>query len=275
MDPLAFGLVLGAAVLHAGWNLAIKASKDRLITAWAQVTLGALVFAPFLIGSGVPWEAWPSLLASTVVHLLYGLTLVTAYGHGDLSVVYPVARGTAPVLVTVIAGIFLADWPTGPGLVAIALVVAGVLLAAHRGSDHGIWWALAVSGFIAAYTIIDGAAVRDLEGSFSYTVALFLGNSLLFLPVLLWRRGARAMGSFLRRNWLVSLAGGAASAGAYTLVLIAARFASLGLVSAVRETSVVWGALGGWLLLREADARSRMRGVALIVAGLVILAVSR
>jgi drug/metabolite transporter (DMT)-like permease len=253
----------------------VKASRDRLVAAWAQVSFGALVFAPFLVASGVPWEAWPALVASTLVHLAYGLTLVVAYSRGDLSVVYPVARGAAPVLVTVGAIVFLSDPPGVVGGVAIVLVVAGVLVTGLRGRGHGIPWALAVGVLIASYTVIDGAAVRDLEGSFSYAVALTVCNALAYVPVLLAVRGPRRMLDGLRGEWWRHVLGGAASVGAYALVLIAARFASLGLVAAVRETSVVWGALGGWLLLGEAGGRRRLEGAVLIALGLMLLAVVR
>jgi drug/metabolite transporter (DMT)-like permease len=275
MDPAALGLTLGSAVLHASWNLVVKSSNDRLVAAWAQVSFGALVFAPFLIASGIPWEAWPSLVASTLVHLVYGLTLVAAYSRGDLSVVYPVARGSAPVLVTIGAVVFLADWPGVIGATAIFLVVAGVLLTGLRGRGHGLPWALAVGALIATYTVIDGAAVRDLDGSFSYAVTLTIFNACAYIPVLVAVRGPRRMFGALRTEWWRHVLGGTASVGAYALVLIAARHASLGLVAAVRETSVVWGALGGWLLLGEAGGRRRFEGAALIALGLMLLAVVR
>ena len=276
MDPVAFSLVVASAVLHASWNLVVKASEDRLVAAAAQVTFGAVAFFPVLVVSGVPTEAWVSIAASAIVHLVYGLTLVGAYERADLSLVYPVARGTAPVLVTVGAALLLSDTPGGAGTVAIVLIVAGVLVTGLDGrSRRGLAWALATAVLIATYTVIDGHAVRSLDGSFSYTISVFVGSAIAFALVLAWRRRPREIAAAVRSEWVRHLGAGAASVGAYVLVLIAARRAPLGLVAAVRETSVVMGAIGGWVLLREPFRTRRLGGILVIAAGLTILALTR
>jgi drug/metabolite transporter (DMT)-like permease len=268
----ALTLVLASAVLHASWNLVVKASSDRLVAAFAQVTMGALAFAPFLLFVDVPWEAWPWFVASSLVHLAYGLTLVGAYERADLSLVYPVARGAAPVLVTVLAALVLDDVPSAAGLVAIAFVISGVLFVAQGSSrSGGMRWALATGALIATYTLIDASAVRRLDSAFGYTVCVFLGNAAVYVPTILRLRGARLVRSALRREGGRHLAAGTASALAYVLVLAVARLAPLGLVAAFRETSVVFGALGAWLLLGEHHARRRLLGAVLIAAGLAVL----
>jgi drug/metabolite transporter (DMT)-like permease len=274
MSIAALSLVLASALLHAAWNLIVKASSDRLTAEWAQATFGALVFAPVLMVQGVPTEVWPSILVSGTVHLTYGLTLVGAYNRGDLSLVYPVARGSAPLLVTLFAALLLDDTPEMWGLVAIGLVVAGVMTVGMRRGSHGLGWALATGALIASYTLIDGAAVRDLGGSFSYTISVFAVNALLHIPVMWALRGrVRVIAAMRAEGWRHVVAG-AASAGAYALVLIAARLAPLGLVSAFRETSVLFGALGAWLILREPLAGRRLQGAAMIALGLVVLVIA-
>jgi drug/metabolite transporter (DMT)-like permease len=264
-------LVLAAAALHAGWNLVVKAAGDRLVAAAAQMTLGALVSLPFLLFLEIPFRAWPYLVATGVVHLGYVLTLVGAYDRGDLSVVYPIARGSAPAMVTIGAAILLDDSPGGWGLIAIALVVLGILTVGWRGPVHGVGWALATSVFIAAYTMIDGAAVRSLDDSLAYTLTAFVAIAVVLGPFVMWRRGTAAIAEALSREWRSHLLAGAASVAAYGLVLAAARVSPLGLVSALRETSVLFGALGGWLILKERMGLSRLRGAVLIATGVVVL----
>lgn len=267
-------MVLAAALLHATWNLVIKGSDDRLLAAWAQVAFGALVFAPVLLATGIPVRVLPAVVSSSVVHLLYGLALVAAYERGDLSLVYPVARGSAPVLITAAAVLFLDDLPPPGGLVAIALVASGVVSVAGRLRTSGLGWAAITGVAIATYTSIDAAAVRSLESAAPYTIAVFVGNGLLFVPVVAMRRSVAAVAAGLRAEWRRHLLAGAASAGAYMLVLAAARLAPLGLVAALRETSVLFGVAGGWLVLGERGARRRLLGAALIAAGLAVTVVA-
>jgi len=270
MPLSAFGLVLAAAFLHAGWNLLLKASGDRLVAAAVQSVAGALVLAPFLIVDGYPVDRLPSLAASGLFHLGYGLTLVGAYERGDLSAVYPVARGTAPLLVTVGAALFLDDTLGGLGTLGVILIAAGIL-GVIRHPDRSIVWALACGGFIAGYSLVDGAAVRAEGGSLRYTAALLLTNAVTLSVVALVRRGGRPAVVAARSGGGRQLLGGAASAVAYLLVLIAARTAPLGAVAAVRETSVVLGALAGWRLLGEPFGRARAVGAAVIAIGMVVL----
>ncbi|MEK6255418.1 MAG: EamA family transporter [Gemmatimonadales bacterium] len=265
-------LVLAAALLHASWNLLVKASNDRLVAGWAQMFFGALVFLPLIISVGVPWSAWPYFVVSAVIHVAYSLSLVTAYDRADWSVVYPIARGAAPVFITAAAFVFLDDRPGTVGLGAIVLLTTGVLIIGLRKGQRGTWWALLTAALIACYTSIDGAAVRSLEESFPYTITVFVIGTILFTPLVLRRRTLVGLLEAVRAEQWQYVFAGAASAGAYGLVLIAARTAPLGLVAAVRETSVVFGALGGWLILKEPLGARRLRAAALIASGLVLLA---
>ncbi len=271
MSIAALLLVLAAALLHASWNLVVKSSNDRLIAAGIQFTVAALVCAPFLFFVDVPAKAFPYLIATSIAHLGYVLSLVAAYDRADLSVVYPIARGAAPVFVTIGAALFLDDTPGGWGLAAIGLVVAGVLIVGIRGTGHGVGWALATAVFISGYTMIDGGAVRELDASLPYTLAAFVAFAAPLIPVVLLRRRPAEISAAVRSEGWGHVFGALAGLVAYALVLAAARVAPLGLVSAFRETSVVFGALGGWLLLKEELGRRRIRGAVLIAAGVVAL----
>jgi drug/metabolite transporter (DMT)-like permease len=267
----AFLLVLSSALLHASWNLAIKVSNDRLVTAGAQITLGALAFSPLLLFIELPSGVWGWVALSSGIHLLYGLSLVAAYERGDLSAMYPIARGTAPALVTVSAAVLLGDEIGAVGLFAISLIVGGIIAIGLNGRPRGVGWAIITGLFITTYTLIDGHAVRQLDSALAYTVCVFLGNTVLYWPVVLWRRGLAGIVASVRIDWWKQLLGGTASALAYILVLVAARISPLGLVSAVRETSVVFGALAGWLLLRERLGGQRMIAATSIAVGLVVV----
>lgn len=273
MSTAAFLLVLGSAVLHASWNLLIKASGDRLVTAAGQVTLGALVFAPVLFWTGIPWGAMHWVALSAAIHLLYGLSLVAAYERGDLSAVYPIARGTAPALVTIGAALFLGDAIGVAGVVAVSLIVCGIVAIGLTGARHGMGWAVITGLFITAYTLVDGHAVRGLDSALDYTATLFLGNAVLYVAFVLVVRGYSGVREAMRRDWWRQALGGSASVLAYTMVLIAARISPLGLVSAVRETSVIIGALAGWLILREPLGGRRLVAASAIGAGLVVIAI--
>ena len=265
-------LVLAAALMHASWNLVVKASNDRLVAGWAQVFFGALIFLPFLVSMGIPWEAWPFFVVSGGIHVAYSLSLVAAYERADLSFVYPIARGGAPVFVTVAAMVFLDDRPGMVGTIAVLVLVVGILFMARRGSGGaGLGWAMLTALLIASYTSLDGAAVRSLGESVSYTITVFLAGAVGFTPLVIRLRSWNGLvGAVAAEPGRYAFAG-AASAGAYILVLIAARSAPLGLVAAVRETSVVFGALGGWLILGEPFGRRRLVAAAMIAAGLALL----
>jgi multidrug transporter EmrE-like cation transporter len=268
----AFGLVVAAAVLHATWNVLLKASGDRLVTAAVQSMAGAAILAPALVAAGFPMARWGSLAASAALHLGYGLTLIGAYDRGDLSVVYPVARGSAPLLTAAGAVLLLDDSPGGWGILGVTLVAAGIL-AVVRGRRGGLVWAVVCGTFISGYTLVDGAAVRAEGGSLRYTAALFVVNAVTLGVVAIGRRGWRPFRDAARLGGARQMLGGAASAAAYLLVLIAVRWAPLAGVAALRETSVVFGALAGWRLLGEPFGRARVGAAAVIAAGVILLLV--
>jgi drug/metabolite transporter (DMT)-like permease len=276
MSGTAFALVMSAAVLHALWNALVKAAGDRglilALIATGHVILGgiAALFLP------LPEPAsWPYIAASTVIHWLYYFLIFHAYRMADLSLVYPISRGIAPVLVGMGGAFWLGEVLPGQAWAGVIAVSLGVVLVAwrsmfSRAASPSVLIALATGATIAAYSVVDGAGVRLSGGSLSYIAWLFL----LEVFVVLWLVSRRRL-AFLQmgvRAWLVGLAGGLASATAYGLAIHAKTLAPVGLVSALRETSVVIAAAIGVIWLGERPWRPRVLAAMIVAAGVALIA---
>jgi len=276
MPALSLVAALAAALLHASWNLVLKSSSEKLVTASAQVALAGLAFLPVLIWRGFPTGVLPYLAASAVVQVGYIFALATAYDRADLSFVYPIARGSAPVLIALGAFLGLSDPVTGVGWLALALICGGVLMVGLLApTRRGANWALITGVFIATYVTIDGAGIRRTSDTLSYTASLFLMTAVLLVPLALIVRGRTVVLATVKAEWRRQLLAGAASLGSYSLVLFASRSAPLSLVSAARESGVLFATLLGWWFLDERVTHSKWLAGVLIAGGVVILALSR
>jgi len=269
--------VLGAGLLHAGWNALIKsaAGGDALLdtaTIVAGSTACSLLALPFL---PLPLaEAWPMAAASVVIHFGYYLTLAGAYRTGDLSFAYPLMRGTAPLLVTLLGIVFLRELPSPNIAFGILLICSGIVAIAFAQRHHhpraAVYWALGNAAIIGVYTLIDGAGARASGNALSYVVYLTFLEGVFFLAWLRWRRGAPAV-SYIARQWRRGLLGGFCSVAAYGIVLWAMTRAPIAAVSALRETSVLFAAMIGSFLLKEGFGVARLVGAASVVAGVAAL----
>ncbi len=274
---MALLMVLTAAVMHASWNLLLKSSSDRLVAAFIQASIGAGLFLPLMvIRRPLSGEAVPYLLASAAIHLVYGLSLVAAYNRLDLSVAYPLARGLAPPIAALGGVVLLGDDLTRLGVSAIAVISAALVWLALRGggSSRGLMWPILTGLSISAYTLVDAAGVRAVEESLSYTIWLFVLNAATFGLVAAATRNRRQFSEVWRSEGWRHALGGVLSLGAYSMVLGAARLAPVGLVAAGRETGVVFGALGGWLILKEPFGRRRTIGAVAVSVGIGLLVLS-
>ena len=276
---LATLLALGAAVLHAGWNLVAKrADGDRYLVLWAQFFMGAVYSLPLMIVYqvvwGMPWQGYVWAAVSGVVHLPYVWLLAKAYTHGDFSVSYPVARGGGAALAAVCGVVFLGDHLTRWEVVGIAVVVLGLILLAYGATGPNIAMALAVACTIGAYTTSDAKGAR-LTDNVAYIFASAVGTmaSNTIFGLVTGRR--RAMIAMLRGNWRRASITGLASLVTYGMVLVAVRHAPVGYVTALRESSVVLAALAGWKLLGEGDHRRRLTAALVVFAGLLTLVLGR
>ncbi|HUO46318.1 MAG TPA: EamA family transporter [Acidimicrobiia bacterium] len=273
MPAAALLAVLAAALLHASWNLVVKSSSERLVAATSQIVLAALVSLPLLLWRGFPTAALGYLLASAVVQTGYVYSLAAAYDRADLSFVYPLARGTAPVLIALGAMIGLSVAIDGRGWLALALICGGVIALAVTASSHtGVGWSLLTGVLIASYISLDGAGVTTTPDTFAYTAALHAFTGVLLVPLVFTLRGSAQVRIAVRNEWKRHLVAGAASLLSYGLLLYASRLAPLSLVAAARETGVVFATLGGWLFLGETVTRGRVAASVLIAAGVAVLA---
>jgi drug/metabolite transporter (DMT)-like permease len=273
---LVVAVVLIAAVLHATWNAIAHGIKDRLVALMLLGVGGAVGAVPLVLLSPLPRvQSWPFLATSVVVHVAYFLLLMQSYRLGDFSQVYPLARGTSPLVVTVLAALLIGEVP-GPariaGVGAISAGLASLVLVGHRRKVRDGPARLAAVGTgltIAAYSTIDGVGVRLSGAPWGYTGwLLLLEGSVIPLYTLTRRRGLLRQP---RTVWAVGVSGGALSLLAYGLILWAQTQGALGPIAALRETGIIFGALIGTLVFHERFGRPRIVAAVLVACGIVAL----
>ncbi|MCB2130697.1 MAG: EamA family transporter [Rhodobacteraceae bacterium] len=290
MTLASLSLVVLASFVHAGWNLLAKrAASVGPIFVFAYNLVACLAYAPWvgylMAQDGIGWTLTGIgfLLLSGMIHLAYSLTLQRGYQVADLSVVYPVARGTGPMLSTVGAFLILGEAPSAVRVAGLGLVVAGIVMIATQGKmraftepggQAGIRWGTATGGLIAAYTVTDAYAVKAL--GIAPVVLDWFSNLLRFfllLPLVL-ANPRRAMAA-MRGHWWSALGVGLLSPLSYILVLMALTGgAPLSIVAPMREMSMMVGALMGMVILREPVGRWRLAGCGVLIAGVVALSTS-
>jgi drug/metabolite transporter (DMT)-like permease len=275
LSLFALTLALLAALMHAVWNLLVKASEDQLVAAWTVVAGAAILALPVLMFTGLPDRSiWDLILISTVVQVAYVLTLAAAYRVGDLSFVYPLARGTSPVLVSLAGVAFLGDEISVLGWIGVLTVTVALTWLAWRRADRsGLALALVTGVLISLYTSVDAAAVREQGSALSAIAAEFVLLSIALGVVVLVMRGPGSMLGMVRDDWRKAAVGGFATGTAYLLVMVAALSAPVGLVSGVRETSVLIAVIASRLLLHEEVTRSQIGTVTAAVAGIALIAI--
>lgn len=271
-------LALASAGLHAGWNLLLKTapSADRDLTSWGLFAVGGVLAAPVAVALGGPGRAAiPWLALSGLIHIVYVTFLVAAYRHGDFSLAYPLARGGGAVVAAVAGVAFLGDHLGVASWAAIAVVAAGLASLTGRGVHlPTVRDALVTAAAIGAYTTVDAHGSRVSVDSLAYGLsAVATAGATVSIGFLVRGRGPALVRAWpeQRLRWLVA---GLCTAVAYSLVLVAVRNASVGYVAMLRESSVVLGALAGWLLLKEPLGARRLVSSAVVVAGLLGLIVT-
>jgi drug/metabolite transporter (DMT)-like permease len=283
--PLSVTLaVLAAAVTHATWNAIAHGIKDQLLAFGLIGAGGILVAIPLVILSPFPLSAcWPYLLASIAIHVFYNLLLMRSYRYGEFGQVYPLARGTSPLVVTVLAAVFAAERPSVAQVAGVLVVSCGLALlvlagrraAAGRAAGRAALLAAAGTGLtIAAYTTVDGLGVRLSGSSVAYIGWLMLLESLC-VPA--WALARRRHVLLSGTSWRVlgsGLLAGGLSVLAYGLVLWAQTRGELAPIAALRETSVIFGAVIGTVVFREPFGRWRIAATVLVVIGVLLLNVT-
>jgi drug/metabolite transporter (DMT)-like permease len=278
MDPFVFAAVLFAAACHAGWNATIKGGLDPLATT-VLISIGAaIVAAVFLPVVGLPAAAaWPWCGASVLIHLAYFAALIESYRAGDMGQVYPIARGSAPLMTALVTTAFIGERLGVLGWSGIVLLVAGVIWLSLRGGrdlarldKKAVGFALFTAVTICAYSVVDGVGARHAGSANAYSVALFVGMGPIMAIYALIRRGPEVIAA-MGRHWGLGLAGGTLQLGAYGIAIWAMTVAPIAIVAALRETSVLFGALIAIVFLKEPLRASRVAAALIIVAGLTLI----
>lgn len=273
MSAVVLCAVAFAALLHASWNAVLRGGGDRL---WSMTLMMLAVTAVTAVAATVlPWPAaasWPYAVASAVIHTAYNLSLVRTYRSGELGQAYPISRGSSPVLVASGAAVFAHESIGVLAAIGIALVSGGILsLAVHRGGRRPeLLPAFLTGALIGAYTVVDGMGVRLSGGSLSYANTMFLLWGLT-TPLLYFALRIRPP-AYTPMQTGMALGGGVVSLLAYGIVIWAMQYNAMGVVSALRETSVVYAAIIGRLFLQERLTLRRILSCSAIAAGAACLA---
>jgi drug/metabolite transporter (DMT)-like permease len=277
METHVFFAVLFGAACHAGWNAFLKIKLEPF-TAMALIAVcSALIVVPIVPFVGVPpAAAWPWVAASMAFHLGYFISLTEAYRTGDMGQVYPIARGSAPLMTAIVGTLFVGEKVGLLGWLGILVLVGGVFLLSMRGGrdlhfdKRAVLFALCTAVTICGYSVVDGIGARTAGSAHAYTVWLFILDGLMMLVFVLLRRGTAVVGEFAS-FWKSGLIGGALSLAAYWIAIWAMTVAPIALVAALRETSVLFAAAIAVVVLKEPLQRPRIIAALMIVAGLALI----
>ena len=275
MTLVVFVAVMAAALLHAIWNALIRRGVDKQ-SMMLVLTLGNALTGLCVVATR-PWpapEVWVWIAASGLIHTAYQLFLAYAYEQGDLSRVYPLARGGAPMIVLAVSLVFALDPVTLPEIAGVLLLGAGLAVMARGVFTSGeslrmLPFAAGSACATAAYTLTDGIGARIGGDPVGYTGWLLIAAAVFYVPAILALRGARVVPR-APRVWGVGLVAGACSFAAYAIVVWAMTQAPIALVAALRETSILFAVLIGWWVFREVMNRQKALAALLIVAGVVL-----
>ncbi|MEP6607154.1 MAG: DMT family transporter [Burkholderiaceae bacterium] len=275
--------VLLAALLHASWNAMIKGGSDVLLDTATIVTFAGAITVPILFIVPLPAAAsWPYISASIAIHGAYYFLMINAYRTGELSLVYPLMRGVAPLITAVLGVLWLSELPGPLSWVGMLMISAGVIALALRpagvgpvlrGHSQAVGFALANAVVIAAYTITDGTGARLAGDPWAYVAWLFVLDAVPFSIYMLATRRRAFVAALGERRWH-GLIGGALSAAAYAISVWAMTKAPVALVASLRETSVLFATLIGTYMLKEKLSLRRWAGVAAVMLGVIALKVN-
>ena len=290
MTPLSLGLVLLSALAHSTWNLLLKRSSEPEIFVWWLLVVEAVLMLP--LGVVLFWlfpiapVGWLFVLATVILHVLYFILLGRGYAQGDLSVVYPIARGFGPMLVPILAVLLIRETVALPAILGIAAIVVGIYIISWTGElqrfllrpwnimrNTGARYAVLTGLTIAMYAIIDKRGVSHIQ-PFLYLYLMSLGSAVLLFPYIRRKWGIQAMGLTWRSIRTSIVLAGLLAFLAYGLVLTAFSLSRVSYVAPAREVGIVVGVLMGVLILKEPFGRVRLAGSSVIVLGLILIAVS-
>jgi drug/metabolite transporter (DMT)-like permease len=270
---VALPLILVAAAVHAIVNVITKSAQDKYALRLLIGVFSAILVAPALFFVGLPQGAWWFLAATSFIHALYELLLVLSYENASFSAVYPVARGTGPLFVTLGSILFLSQPPPPLQLLGILMVCGGVITIglSHRGSAlKGVGFALATGLTIGAYTLVDASGVRRVADPFTYVLWFFVGHGLSVITTAPSIRG-RAVIVAARKQWKLGLVAASLSIVTYGSAMLAYRFGATAQLAALRETSVLFGTALAMAFLGERMTLRQLGAAIVIACGAILL----
>lgn len=277
METPVFLAVLAAALLHASWNSVIQNGLDRfssvVLLAVVQATI-AIPILPFVPLPSVESIGW--IVAAAGLHTGYKLFLVQAYAHADLSQAYPLARGTAPLLVSLFSVTALGVAFEGYEVMAILAISIGILLMAFKGAVEGrmrgnaLFYALATAVFIASYTLVDGIGARIAGTPSGYVLWMVVGDAMGMMAFATWSRGRSAFPALVHA-WRSGVAAGAMSLGSYWIAVWAYTQAPIALVATLRQSSILFAILIAAFVMHEPVSRWRWASAVVIALGVAAM----
>jgi drug/metabolite transporter (DMT)-like permease len=276
MELHVFLAVLFAAACHAGWNALLKLRLEPLLALSLIAAASGLVMIVLVpIVDLPPPEAWKFIFASLAIHMVYYVSLGEAYRTGDLSQVYPIARGAAPLMTALGAWQWHGEMLGTNGWFGVFILATGIMVLSLKGGTNrfdlrAVGFALITALSISAYTLADGTGARIGNSPFPYIVWLFVldGLMMLLFGLVYFRR--RFISEF-RQSWHLVLGGGALSAAAYAIAIWAMTQAPIAMVAALRETSVLFAAVIGVVVLHEPIRPIRIAAAVLVMSGMLLL----
>jgi drug/metabolite transporter (DMT)-like permease len=277
MDLIVFLAVLAGAAMHAGWNALVKTGLDRTTSIFLLAFIQGLISLALLPFFATPLGlSWPFIAVSALLHTGYKIFLIRAYEHGDFSQVYPLARGSAPLLVALVGIFLLNEALTATKFAAVCAIAFGVMLMSSKlGSGEAmprkaLFFALGTALFTASYTLVDGVGAQISGTASGFTLWMFVGDGVLMTIYALTMRG-RGLFIAVRGNLVSGTAAGALSLGSYWIAIWAFTLAPIALVAALRETSVLFAMLIALFFLGERASIQRWLAAMLILAGIVLM----
>lgn len=282
MPILALVLLLSGAMLHTTWNILLKQSREKYVASWWMVVTGGMIALFTLLFTGLPVrEMWKFAFFSILAEALYFITLSYAYHDNEFSLIYPIARGAAPAFLALWSFLFLHEQMTSGGLIGLGFIIAGLLIIGistlansrvTRLHFRGIAVAVFLALLISIYSAIDGAAVKN-GYAIAYVMTMFTLVPLPITPFIIRQYGWHHLWQELKNQPIRLPLTGLLGVAAYLLAVLAYSIAPLSYAGAVREVSVVFGAIAGWWFLKEKMGGMRVLGAAVIFAGIFIIAV--
>ncbi len=274
MSPFVVCLALFAAVLHASWNAFLRSGADRLWTVTVMSMAGTVIAFPILFALPLPASgAWPFVLVSATLQVGYSFLLVAAYRYGELGQVYPVVRGTVPLLVTVGGFLLVGDRLSAYQVAGVVLIAVGIMslsLGKGRASTSSILFALATGAVIAAYATVDSIGVRLSNHSNAYAAWVILLYGAFMTIAYVAVRGKLSVNPRAKDTWK-AVGGGVIAMIAYGAVVAAFALGPAGPITALRETSVIFAVLLGALFLGETLTYRRLLACCIVVAGAILI----